>query len=63
MATAPRLNPPEVAEIGSRLAENIARAVKAPDRVVRELTDFMDGTEPFEWSLESVRERMRRGPG
>ena len=35
----------------------------APDRIVRELTDFMDGTEPFEWSLESVRERMRRGPG
>jgi MoxR-like ATPase len=37
MATAPRLNPTEVAEIGSRLEENIARAVKAPDRVVREL--------------------------
>jgi hypothetical protein len=35
----------------------------APDRIVCELTDFMDGTEPFEWSLESVRERMRRGPG
>jgi MoxR-like ATPase len=37
MATAPRLNPTEVAEIGSRLAENIGRAVKAPDRVVRDL--------------------------
>jgi MoxR-like ATPase len=37
MATAPRLNPTEVAEIGSRLAENIALAVKAPDRVVRDL--------------------------
>jgi MoxR-like ATPase len=37
MATAPRLNPTDVAEIGSRLAENIARAVKAPDRVVRDL--------------------------
>jgi MoxR-like ATPase len=37
MATAPRLDPPEMAEIASRLAENIARAVKAPDRVVRDL--------------------------
>ena len=37
MATAPRLDPTEVAEIGSRLAENIGRAVKAPDRVVRDL--------------------------
>jgi MoxR-like ATPase len=37
MATAPRLNPTDVAEIGSRLAENIAQAVKAPDRVVRDL--------------------------
>jgi len=37
MATAPRLDPIEVAEIGSRLAENISRAVKAPDRVVRDL--------------------------
>jgi MoxR-like ATPase len=37
MATAPRLNPTDVAEIGSRLAENITRAVKAPDRVVRDL--------------------------
>ncbi|HEX3562335.1 MAG TPA: alpha/beta hydrolase [Solirubrobacterales bacterium] len=34
----------------------------APDRIVRELTEFMEETEPFEWSLESVRERMRRGP-
>jgi len=34
----------------------------APDRIVRELTDFMDQTEPFEWSLELVRERLRRGP-
>jgi pimeloyl-ACP methyl ester carboxylesterase len=33
-----------------------------PTRVVAELTDFMDETEPFEWSLEKVRERMRRGP-
>jgi MoxR-like ATPase len=37
MATAPRLDPTEVAEIGSRLAGNIGRAVKAPDRVVRDL--------------------------
>jgi pimeloyl-ACP methyl ester carboxylesterase len=34
----------------------------APDRVVRELTMFMEETEPFEWSLEAVRERMQRGP-
>jgi MoxR-like ATPase len=38
MATAPRLDPSRVAEIGSRLSENIARAVKAPDHVVRDLT-------------------------
>ena len=37
MATAPRLDPTEVAEIGSRLRENIALAVKAPDPVVRDL--------------------------
>src|SRR6476620_11563805 len=37
MATAPRLDPTEVAEIGSRLAQNITRAVKVPDRVVRDL--------------------------
>ena len=37
MATAPRLDAGGVAEIGSRLEENIARAVKAPDRVVRDL--------------------------
>jgi pimeloyl-ACP methyl ester carboxylesterase len=34
----------------------------APDRVVQELTAFMDETEPFEWSLERVRERLQRGP-
>jgi pimeloyl-ACP methyl ester carboxylesterase len=33
-----------------------------PDRIVRELSDFMDETEPFEWSMEAVRERLRRGP-
>ena len=37
MATAPRLDPAEVAEFGSRLRENIALAVKAPDDVVRDL--------------------------
>src|SRR5690242_21755393 len=37
MATTPGLEPTEVAELGSRLQENIARAVKAPDRVVRDL--------------------------
>jgi pimeloyl-ACP methyl ester carboxylesterase len=35
----------------------------APDRIVRELTEFIEETEPFEWSPESVRERLRRGPG
>jgi pimeloyl-ACP methyl ester carboxylesterase len=34
----------------------------APDRIVRELTSFMEETEPFEWSMERVRERLRRGP-
>jgi pimeloyl-ACP methyl ester carboxylesterase len=34
----------------------------APDRVVQELSAFMDETEPFEWSLERVRERLQRGP-
>jgi pimeloyl-ACP methyl ester carboxylesterase len=34
----------------------------APDRIVSELTSFIDETEPFEWSLEHVRDRLRRGP-
>jgi pimeloyl-ACP methyl ester carboxylesterase len=34
----------------------------APDRIVRELTEFMEETEPFQWSLETVRERLQRGP-
>ena len=34
----------------------------APDRVIDELTSFIDETEPFEWSLERVRERLQRGP-
>src|SRR5262249_16523593 len=37
MATAPRLDAAAVAQIGTRLAENITRAVKVPDRVVRDL--------------------------
>jgi MoxR-like ATPase len=37
MATAPRLDPIEVADLGSRLRENISRAVKAPEQVVRDL--------------------------
>ena len=37
MATAPRLDLYEVADLGSRLRENISRAVKAPDHVVRDL--------------------------
>jgi pimeloyl-ACP methyl ester carboxylesterase len=34
----------------------------APERVCEELTSFIDETEPFEWSMEHVRERLRRGP-
>ena len=34
----------------------------APDRIVRELTAFTEETEPFQWSLELVRDRLRRGP-
>jgi MoxR-like ATPase len=34
MATAPELGPSEVAELGARLRDNVARAVKAPEQVV-----------------------------
>ncbi len=34
----------------------------SPTRVVHELTSFIDETEPFEYSMERVRERMKRGP-
>jgi pimeloyl-ACP methyl ester carboxylesterase len=34
----------------------------APDRVVEELTSFIEENEPFEWSMEKVRDRLRRGP-
>ncbi len=37
MATTPKLDPSGVAEVGSRLRENIAGAVKAPDAVIRDL--------------------------
>ena len=37
MATLPELDPPAVAELGSRLQANIERAVKAPESVLREL--------------------------
>ena len=34
-----------------------------PDRVAREITDFIDNSVPYEFSLGSVRDRIRRGPG
>ena len=37
MSTVPELDPPAVAELGSRLAANVARAVKAPEAVVRDV--------------------------
>ncbi|HEY8771165.1 MAG TPA: MoxR family ATPase [Thermoleophilaceae bacterium] len=37
MATVPELDPPAVAELGARLRENVARAVKAPDHVLRDV--------------------------
>jgi MoxR-like ATPase len=37
MATVPELDPPAVAELGARLRDNIARAVKAPDSVIRDV--------------------------
>jgi MoxR-like ATPase len=37
MSTVPELDPTKVAELGVRLRENIARAVKAPDRVLRDV--------------------------
>jgi MoxR-like ATPase len=37
MATVPELDPSEVAELGARLRDNVARAVKAPDHVLRDL--------------------------
>jgi MoxR-like ATPase len=37
MSTVPELDPAKVAELGVRLRENIARAVKAPERVLRDV--------------------------
>ena len=37
MSTAPELDPGAVAELGARLRDNIARAVKAPDSVIRDV--------------------------
>jgi len=37
MSTVPELDPPQVAELGARLRDNIARAVKAPDDVLRDV--------------------------
>jgi MoxR-like ATPase len=37
MATVPELDPPQVAELGARLRENIERAVKAPADVIRDV--------------------------
>ena len=33
-----------------------------PELIIRELMTFMEETEPFEYTLELVRERLRRGP-
>jgi MoxR-like ATPase len=37
MATTPQLDPPAVAELAARLRANLAQAVKAPERVIRDL--------------------------
>jgi MoxR-like ATPase len=37
MATVPELDPHQVAELGARLRDNIARAVKAPEGVIRDV--------------------------
>jgi MoxR-like ATPase len=37
MATVPELDPSQVAELGARLRDNIARAVKAPEQVLRDV--------------------------
>ena len=34
----------------------------SPTRFTDELSDFIEGTEPFEYSEERVRERLKRGP-
>jgi MoxR-like ATPase len=37
MSTVPELDPPHVAQLGARLRDNIARAVKAPEGVIRDV--------------------------
>ena len=37
MATVPELDPGQVAELGARLRDNVARAVKAPEQVLRDV--------------------------
>ena len=37
MATIPELDPSQVAELGARLRENVSRAVKAPEQVLRDV--------------------------
>jgi MoxR-like ATPase len=37
MATVPDLDPSQVAELGARLRANVARAVKAPEQVLRDV--------------------------
>jgi MoxR-like ATPase len=37
MSTVPELNPAQVAELGARLRDNVARAVKAPPEVLRDV--------------------------
>jgi MoxR-like ATPase len=37
MSTVPELDPPAVAELGARVRQNVARAVKAPEGVLRDL--------------------------
>jgi MoxR-like ATPase len=37
MSTVPELDPPAVAELGARLRDNVARAVKAPEAVIRDV--------------------------
>src|SRR5512132_3313590 len=37
MSTVPELDPSKVAELGARLRDNVARAVKAPERVLRDV--------------------------
>ena len=37
MATVPELDPSQVAELGARLRDNVSRAVKAPEQVLRDV--------------------------